>query len=72
MPKTKTKTLTRAEVKRIEARRSSYGCGVLECMACYPLEYSCEYCAVDFEIPIHNGEAYVCEACGWDRLTDLP
>jgi hypothetical protein len=72
MPKTKTKTLTRAEVKRIEAGRSSYGCGANECMACYPLEYACEYCAVDFDIPIRNGEAYVCEACGWDRFEDIP
>lgn len=72
MPKTQTKRLTRAEVKRIEAGRSSYGCGANECMACYPLEYACEYCAVAFDIPIHNGEAYQCEACGWDRLTDIP
>lgn len=61
--------LTRAEVKVIEENASKYGCGVRECMACYPLAYACEYCAVEFHTPIRNGWAYECEACGWTNLS---
>jgi hypothetical protein len=71
MPITLAQPLTREQVAKIEAERSHYGCGVRECVACYPLLYGCEMCGIDFAMPIRNGWLYECEPCGWDNLEHL-
>lgn len=58
-------SLTPEQVKDIESKASRYGCGVESCLACYPLQYACDYCLEAFETPIANGEAYECEQCAY-------
>lgn len=59
--------LTEAEVKTLEANKSSYGCGNTTCKDCYPIQYGCDYCNKTFEAPIANGEDYSCAECGYDN-----
>lgn len=55
--------LTTKQVAELEANQSRYGCGRTTCLACYPVQYACDYCAETFPNPIANGESYYCEAC---------
>lgn len=57
--------LNPAQVAELEASQSHYGCGNEECLACYPIQYACEFCAAQFPDPIANGEYYDCPECGW-------
>lgn len=57
-------TLTAEQVKEIEAGASRYGCGAWDCVACYPLQYRCDWCGEDYASPILNGQRGECEACG--------
>ena len=62
---TKPLQLTLSEIKRIERSQSRYGCGADSCVACYPLQYGCEYCGVTWHIPIRNSEVWECVECEW-------
>lgn len=47
----------------------SYGCGASDCKACYPFQYRCEVCSVDFPEPIPNGQPLpTCTRCGYDGV----
>jgi hypothetical protein len=52
-----------SQVTELEATRSRYGCGASSCLACYPIQYGCEYCGTDFDSPIANGELFTCPEC---------
>lgn len=59
-------SLTPEQVKDIESKASRYGCGADSCLACYPLQYACDYCLERWITPITNGTAYRCEWCFYD------
>jgi len=58
--------LTDEQVTKLEATRSSYGCGSYRCQACNPVIYACDCCEERLDQAIANGEAYVCPECGYD------
>lgn len=67
--------LTAEQVQEIEASASRYGCGAWDCVDCYPLEYSCDWCEEQFETPILNGQRVYCDCCGamtneWKEWTE--
>jgi len=43
----------------------TWGCGNRKCKGCQPFTYGCEYCGADFELPVSNGDIYVCDSCGY-------
>jgi hypothetical protein len=56
--------LTMQQVKEIESKSDSYGCGAWDCVACYPLEYACDFCEDRLDTPILNGQQVYCDSCG--------
>ena len=58
--------LTNEQVVKLQQTQSKFGCGRVDCVACYPITYACEFCGEAYEQPIANGEAYACVECGWD------
>lgn len=57
--------LTPEQVTELEATQSHYGCGADDCVACYPIQYGCEFCDTRWEQPIANGEVFKCPECEW-------
>ena len=55
--------LTKEQVQSLQATQSTYGCGAHDCVRCYPIQYSCEWCETVWESPIANGEEYTCPEC---------
>lgn len=59
-------------VDLLTVEASTYGCGSATCAACYPRQYACAWCGLEFEKPIANpditGEPHVCPKCGYDQI----
>ncbi|CAB4129696.1 hypothetical protein UFOVP115_90 [uncultured Caudovirales phage] len=59
--------LTKEQEIILEASRSAFGCGLESCKRCYPIIYSCAFCATEFDQHLANGEHYTCVECGYDN-----
>ena len=55
--------LTKEQVIDLQSTQSTYGCGAEDCVACYPIQYSCELCDYAWDMPIANGEVFTCPNC---------
>lgn len=60
-------------VKLIESKQSKYGCGAWDCLSCYPIQYACDECGIEFSAPVFRTDldcVYVCKDCDWLRGYD--
>jgi hypothetical protein len=47
----------------------TYGCGSDACASCYPFQYRCANCNVDFPEPVPHGTPLpTCTRCGYDGI----